>query len=291
MSVNLSYQDNIQKPSRQSYSKDVAGAAICLGTAFGIIGAMGTNGIASKKLLNYSKYFTQEEIAEIKKGAQQVLETTGLQDKSVTITYYPEEYLKESEAKLKDVKKEFLQDLKKFKIVSAYKKFQKMIILDKKAVGNSGASTYRANIYGNGTLFSVFHELGHIMNGHFGILNKINPVWRYRKKARMLIIPIALYSLFKPTKKQTDNKKSKDFIKDNAGKLTFATFLPILIEEALASYKGGREAKKVLSHELYKKIAKGNKLAFITYLSSAVIASLSVYGMIKIKDALVNKNN
>ena len=49
------------------------------------------------------------------------------------------------------------------------------------------------------------------------------------------------------------------------------------------------EAKKILDPNLYKKVAKTNKVAYISYLATAVVAGLSVLTAKKVKDKLVEK--
>ncbi|MDD3436331.1 MAG: hypothetical protein PHC64_04165, partial [Candidatus Gastranaerophilales bacterium] len=80
--------------------------------------------------------------------------------------------------------------------------------------------------------------------------------------------------------------KTTTFIKENAGKLTFATFIPMLLEEGLASIKGNNFAKKVLSLELAKKVSKTNALGFLTYLGLTTLLSLGIYLGTKVKDAI-----
>ena len=76
----------------------------------------------------------------------------------------------------------------------------------------------------------------------------------------MLALPIALIALLKTKKAEGEQPtgvvdKATDFIKNNAGKLTFATFIPTLIEEAMASIKGNKMAKELLNPQMAKKIA------------------------------------
>jgi len=120
---------------------------------------------------------------------------------------------------------------------------------------------------------SAFHEMGHALNfhkGHFPI--------RLRNLGR-LAVPVMLgIGLFKSNKQNSENKekeglvgKTTSFIKNNAGKLIFASFLPTIAEEALASYKGEKLAKKVLSPELFKKVHLMNAKALSTYVISSVL--------------------
>ena len=134
----------------------------------------------------------------------------------------------------------------------------------------------------------VFHEMGHALNANKSIIGKI--LQKCRPLA-ILVLPVALIALFK-TKKAPNEKstgtfdKVTDFIKNNAGKLTFLTFIPTLAEEALASIKGLNLAKKVLNPELAAKVSKTNKIAYLTYLGLALAASVGTYLAVKVKDAI-----
>ena len=137
---------------------------------------------------------------------------------------------------------------------------------------------------------NVFHEMGHAANYN---LSKIGKLLQKTRGLSVLAIPIALIAFLK-VNKNSDGKpkrtwdKITDFIKNNAGKLTFLTFAPVLIEEAMASIKGNGFAKKVLSPELAEKVAKSNKIAYITYLGLALTSSIGIYIGVKAKDAITN---
>ena len=136
---------------------------------------------------------------------------------------------------------------------------------------------------------AVFHEIGHLLNANYSKLGK----FLQKHKAFSMISPLifATYAAF--TKKSTPKdenenlniiQKTNNFVRNNAGKLTFLTFLPTLIEEGMASIKGQQHAKKLLKPEVFKKICKGNLWAYGTYLASAVLASLAVRCVTDVKD-------
>ncbi|MDD3013398.1 MAG: hypothetical protein PHC34_06810 [Candidatus Gastranaerophilales bacterium] len=114
----------------------------------------------------------------------------------------------------------------------------------------------------------------------------------------MCCISISLFKTKKAPNEKTDSTigKTTDFIKDNVGKLTFMAFVPMLAEEAMASIKGVGFAKKVLDPSLVSKVAKTNKLAYLTYLGVALASSIGISLGVKAKDAiakpkLVEENN
>ena len=107
----------------------------------------------------------------------------------------------------------------------------------------------------------------------------------------MLVLPIALISLIK-TKKAPNEKpegaldKTTTFIKNHAGKLTFAAFIPVLLEEGLATIKGNKIARNTLTADLAKKVSKSNMLGFSTYLALATMSAVGIWLANKIKDKI-----
>ena len=114
----------------------------------------------------------------------------------------------------------------------------------------------------------------------------------------IVVSPIVLFTALYKGKK-SDNKKTTGtfdkittFIKNNAGKIILLSFAPMLIEEGMASFKGGKLAKKMLNPELARQVSKGNKLAYLTYLGMAGALSYGIYMAKKVKNAfVVSKNN
>ena len=84
-------------------------------------------------------------------------------------------------------------------------------------------------------------------------------------------------------------EKVKNFIRNNAGKLSFAAMLPILLEEGMASYKGEKLANKLLSKDMAKIVSKGNKFTYLTYIIGALSIATTSFATVKIKDYLVAK--
>ena len=72
-------------------------------------------------------------------------------------------------------------------------------------------------------------------------------------------------------------------------------FAPAVIEEAMATQKGNKLAKKLLSPELFKKVKHVNNLGFITYLMAPIAIGVGTFLGVKAKDKIIanslNKNN
>jgi len=147
-------------------------------------------------------------------------------------------------------------------------------------------------------LISLPHEMGHAINfNNNGIMRKLHFLKMGGLFVPLLMLPTVLLKNKKQEGEQTTGifDKITTFIKDNCGKLTFLTFLPKLIEEASASIRGTNLSKEFLSKENIKTLKKFYSWAWLTYLGSAVIASLGVTLASKVTDAMKehyrNQNN
>lgn len=146
-----------------------------------------------------------------------------------------------------------------------------------------------------GLSFAAFHEIGHSINANKSLF------WRTMQKTRKLGMIgasfILLYGAFSKNvksdngKELTTGQKANNFVRNNAGKLSFAVMLPMLAEEAMASIRGQKLANKLLDKNLAKYVKKGNTVAFTSYLISAAALALGSYAAVKIKDKLTPKED
>lgn len=136
-----------------------------------------------------------------------------------------------------------------------------------------------------------FHEVGHAMNYNLSKFGKLLQNFRPLTKLAPIIGIFAACTRkaeAKDGKELTSGQKTKNFIRDNAGVLAFASYLPMLIEEGMATYKGQKYANKVLSKDLAKTVLKGNSIAYMSYLTVAVTAGLAAHCAVKIKDKIIS---
>lgn len=140
---------------------------------------------------------------------------------------------------------------------------------------------------------SGFHEIGHALNA-----NK-SKFWHFMQKNRKACMMatgiISTISLL--TKKKVDDEtpnkgigKVTHFVKKNAGLLTFASMVPVIAEEAMATIKGNKLASKMLDANLLKKVKMGNALGLATYVLSAVGMAVSTVAAVKVKDSIQAKH-
>lgn len=283
-------QKNIQE---QQYKKPGAGAVIggvlagsTVNSLTSLSGQFVKSGIMNK-IGKLNNLITADEFSQVEKAVSDTIKKSGLEAKGVGIIKATAENADEiSRIMSKQLDKTFFKYLPKqvkevvgsiysSQVTSGenafYSSASKKIIMPEKKLG-----------------LALFHETGHAMNAN---LSKFGKILQKCRPMAMLMLPIAAIALYK-TKKAPEEEpknnldKATTFIKNNAGKLTFAAFLPTLLEEGLASLKGNKVAKQLLSPELAKKVAKTNALGFSTYLLTAVLSSLGIYLGTKVKDAI-----
>lgn len=249
--------------------------------------------IGAPKILNHmagiSSSLSQDEFKTVNKAIENTLQTSGLDKKGVSIIKATEQNADEiakimtKEINSKPILRKLPEDIKKIcgEVLGG------MFNDGKNACYTFGAKKV---ILPDKLSLAGFHELGHAFNHNLSTAGKI---LQKSRPFMLLAAPVSLIALFK-TKKSEEPKsvtgKVTKFIKENAGKLTFAAFLPVLAEEGLATLRGNSFARKALSPELAKKAAKTNALGFATYLGLAALSSLGVYLGVKVKDKITDRS-
>lgn len=297
MSVRL-LKNNLTVNNKQEYKKPsaprilggiVAGDIVrrCAKKSF-LFGAPKIN----QQLANLNNSITQDEFQTINNSTQKALKTTGLDKKGVDIIKTSDENL---ESIIKITWKELNSGLGKYSTQE-----KKLATLNRQLydfIEDSGIcfakSSNKIILPKNNHILGMFHEMGHALvnSSSFGkIISK-------SRNAFGLCVPIYLISMLKTKKAQGEEPKNKidkagDFVKNNAGKLAFLSFAPLLLDEGLATIKGNKIAKEVLGENLAKKVAKANKLGFSTYALLATCTSFGLFLSTKIKDKIAhNKVN
>ena len=270
---------------------------------------------ALKKIKKIGKNLTPKELEQVNNAANTMLKNTGLQSE------YGVEILKVTKPDLVELINDHKSRIKTGKstlnTLDNTKKVTDILakIYEKNIIGKLLPEKYKQKICkecameianGNNACYifpikkilisdklapASFHELGHAMNAN---MSKIGKILQKSRNLSFFAIPIALIALTK-NKKQNGEKprgawdKFTTFVKNNAGKLTFAAFLPVVIEEGMASIKGQKFAKQLLTPELYKKVVKTNIFGFSSYLALTIL-SVGIYLGTKIRDKIVHKN-
>ena len=128
-----------------------------------------------------------------------------------------------------------------------------------------------------------FHELGHAMNH---LKSKLPCLLQKMRGPGYAIAGLMEYfALFSRTKPKGQKRDVTDVIEDNCGKIAFAALLPTVVEEAIASHKGIKLARKAgLAEPLIKNMKKLYGKALLTYGARAVLGGLAVWASRKIMD-------
>lgn len=120
------------------------------------------------------------------------------------------------------------------------------------------------------------HELGHAYNKDCSKLGKYLHKLKKIKSLPKSVAFIAALPIIFGTKKEKGEKtegfidKTNNFIRNNAGKIAAAGFLPEVLEEGLASYNAAKFSKGLLSKKHYMHMNKTNLVALTTYLTAMV---------------------
>lgn len=224
-----------------------------------------------------------------KQAADKAFKNSGLREKGVKIIDATEE----NKNLLKDIVEKIIPKCIKNN-PTAKKIYDKKIekLVNTITSGNNAGYIPRANvIFVNKDKMSwaTFHEMGHALNKKMGGIGKVLAKTRH---PMALLSSIAILTAMFKRKKADGEKpqgffdKTTTFIKENAGKLAFIGTIPTLLEEGLASIKGAKLAKEVLSPENYKKVKNLNARAYVTYIGMAVATGLSAYVISKVRDAI-----
>ncbi len=254
----------------------------------------------SGKMVNQLSDLDKTQISEMQKGIKDAFEKSGLGQKGVEIIDVRN--VKEGK-ELPLANKQLVEAINKKIERFIPKKLRESEILKpkldqiKKGLQNTIESGKNAAYFEEVNKIAInteklgaaaFHEMGHALN------MQSSKFWRVTQKAR----PVALLSgvfgltaLFKRKKLEGEEPKNNfdkatTFIKNNVGKLVTLSFLPIIAEELMASHKGEKLAKQVLSPELLKKVKNGNRLGALTYILTASAVGFGTYVASKVRDAI-----
>lgn len=140
---------------------------------------------------------------------------------------------------------------------------------------------------------AVFHELGHAYN--FNNSRFWKSMQNIRKPVMAASACFAMIPIFykeckaKDGQELTDRQKANNILRNASPALAFASMLPMLSEEAVASIRGCSWAKQLLDKDLYKKVIKNNVVAYTTYLTTALGSAAFALAAKKVKDHFQTK--
>ena len=129
-----------------------------------------------------------------------------------------------------------------------------------------------------------FHELGHAMNA-FKIKYGVKYLAKMRAPGYAIAGLMEYFAIFSRKRPKGAPRSFTDVIEDNCGKIAFLAMLPVVAEEAIASIRGVKLARKSGVPEfLIKNMKKLYAKALMTYGGRAVLGGLAVFASRKVMD-------
>lgn len=139
-----------------------------------------------------------------------------------------------------------------------------------------------------------FHELGHAKDFIRGIMPVAQKAARVMSKPLGIALPV--FAVFTQNVESTPDKPLKpienttNFIRNNIGKISAVSMLPILAIEISANFQGNKMARKAdLPVEILKKVRNTHRLSNISYLTGTLLLAVSSSAAVKIKDYIYSK--
>lgn len=264
---------NTTEKTKTSKIRNIGASFPALGAEYGFLATSLPAGMAVLKKLHKMGNLPADKIELLHKKANDAIKLAGLDKYGVKIKHIKESTVKKPLIKL---------------ILNPMEMIEHG--LNAAFLGRSAGCFKKNTILmpQKGVSFLAFHEIGHALNHN---LSKIGKSLQYLGIPGMIAaVAIGLFGAVTKTSKPQDGKeltgwqKFKNFVRDNAGKLSFAAMLPMLTEEAMATIKGQKLAKKLLSPEMSKTVLKGNSIAYLSYLASAIAVGLGSMAAVKVKD-------
>lgn len=259
---------------------DITGAGI--GLAMPVFTLKGTFSLQTPAGIKSTREFMQELMPEVDtfentaKNVKSILEETGLGAKGVKFS--PIDKSTEGVNTLNGIINENIKSKKP--IMQKLKRVYKQMFSEGT---NAGYFTDSKDVVVNKeSLFSsAYHELGHAKNANGGFVGKaLQQARNITPFGVSLVAPVVLavgllhnVDKNKPQEQKGKLEKTLDFVSNNAGKLTLASYAPMLAEEGLASINGIKMAKKYLNPEQLGKLSINYAKAWGTYAYLAAFVS------------------
>lgn len=281
--VNMKIIQTNDNKSYQTPSKKKSAAAIYTGTLVQSAAIAPVSLLMSDKIIDSMWRINDSADKNIlNKAITDAFQKSDLSKKGLKLTVYnPKEQLSYN-----DIILNYLAELQQKEPKEILKKPGKIIndlmikLIEQGYNAGFDNKTNTININTNKMGTAFFHELGHAINFNNSAF------WKSMQKVRM---PFALTSALLPFVAISKRKKAPgeepknildkttDFVKNNIGKLTFISMVPIIAEELKATQRGNKIAKTLLSPELYKKVVNSNKIGAASYIATALSMGFGAY--------------
>lgn len=233
------------------------------------------------------KRISNEDKVQLKGVANKMLEVSGLKKKGVSVVYHPTEKIPISWKEY--IRPHDINDLKRG--TQAF--FTQMggdFPLEKISFPTNSVNLPEEGLY---TVFA--HEIGHAMNAFGSNFTRFINNYKLRAYPQRIAMISIFLSAFTSKRKAEDgqelSKKDKihNTVRDNAYLFPMLAAIPMLIQEASATLRGERLAKKWIPKEFKTRMFLANRIAFSTYLLHTGACGLGVFYASRFKDSMVER--
>ena len=283
METRINYANNgsqYQKYQKPGVLKEGVGVAAGLGaTTAAQYLSLPVGMLALEKMQKIGKSCSEADVVEIRKGMEKALVITGMKAKGVAIIDYAGTPIKNEKLSIFGRVKRTILDQNIGAAISegrnaGYGRISNKVMINTEKFGPAG-----------------FHEIGHSIN--FNNSKFWRALQKYKLCAPLVALSIAGVAILK--RKKADGEKptgffdrTTTFIKNNAGKLAFGAMVPMIAEEVMASVRGNKLAKSLLSPELAKKVIKSNRWGALSYVGAAAAVGLAATLGSKVRDKIAS---
>lgn len=282
-SQTIQQTDNIKpakKITTQDIKADLAGAGIGLAApAYALYDSLKELSPRSARELAEDMKDLMPEVDTLERTkdvAGKILEESGLKAKGVKLNFI--DHSPESLNHLREIIKKEVPKNNAFSRRLSWNNFETF----KEGANAAYFSNANEIVVNSKNLYSsVYHELGHAMNRNGNWFTKgLQKARAITPFGVSLLAPIFLavgllhkVDNTKPKEQKGKVERTLDFISNNAGKLTLATYIPMLGEEGLASIRGLKAAAKHLPKDVISKLGANYLRAWGTYAGIAAAVS------------------
>ena len=275
METRINYANNgsqYQKYQKPGVLKEGVGVAAGLGaTTVAQYLSLPVGMLAIEKMQKIGKSCSEADVVEIRKGMEKALDITGMKAKGVAIIDYAGTPIKNEKLSILD---QNIGAAISEGRNAGYSRISNKVMINTEKIGPAG-----------------FHEIGHSIN--FNNSKFWRALQKYKLCAPLVALSIAGVAILK--RKKADGEKptgffdrTTTFIKNNAGKLAFGAMVPMIAEEVMASVRGNKLAKSLLSPELAKKVIKSNRWGALSYVGAAAAMGLAATLGSKVRDKIAS---
>ena len=238
------------------------------------------------KMVKLNEGLSEKSIEQVNNAASKILNTSGLRKDGVKVFY--------------------VEQMSKGHFLSPARpeNGRNSMFIPKKVLGYTLKKCGNLIVVPEKSLYtSIFHELGHAMTHNFSSFGRNVLQSPFLRGIPRSLAPYAAMLVLPFTSKRNENvmeeerKKAKmhNFMRDNAYLFMAGLSAVTILEEVLASLKGQKLAKGLLSKEAESIMKKTNLYSAGSYVLSSCLLTLPFYVVPRVKDLLVerskNKNN